>query len=65
MATDMDIRQDTLMAHYMSSHVAVAYGYIFEELAALSQAPGPKVRVLAGWTPRAGLGGAARREKPG
>jgi L-fucose isomerase-like protein len=48
MATDLHIRQDTLMAHYMSNHIAVAYGDIFDEMVALSQALGFNVRVLVG-----------------
>lgn len=46
MAADMGISQETLMAHYLSNHVAVAYGDIFEEMVALSQELGFKVRVL-------------------
>ena len=46
MAADLGIRQDTLMAHYLSNHVAVAYGDIFGEMAALSQGLGFRVRVL-------------------
>src|SRR3989339_119606 len=46
MPTDMGISRDTLMAHYMSNHVAVAYGDIFQETVALSQELGFKVRVL-------------------
>ena len=34
------------MAHYLSNHVAVAYGDIFQEMAALSQALGFQVRIL-------------------
>ncbi len=48
MATDLGIGRDTLMAHYMSNHVAVCYGDIFNELVALSQALGFKVRILSG-----------------
>lgn len=48
MAADLGVRQDTIMAHYLSNHVAVAYGDVFEEMAALSQALGFRVRVLAG-----------------
>ena len=33
------------MAHYMSNHVAVCYGDIFDEMIALSQALGFKIRV--------------------
>ena len=32
MAADMGISESTLMAHYLSNHVAVAYGDIFEEM---------------------------------
>ncbi|MGD2154191.1 MAG: hypothetical protein PVG79_13050 [Gemmatimonadales bacterium] len=46
MAADLGIDRDTLMAHYMSNHVAVAYGDIFEEMVALSQKLGFKVRIL-------------------
>ena len=34
------------MAHYLSNHVAVAYGNVFEEMVALSQELGFNVRVL-------------------
>jgi L-fucose isomerase-like protein len=47
MAADLGITRDTLMAHYMSNHIAVAYGDIFHELVALSRSLGFKVRVLA------------------
>jgi hypothetical protein len=46
MAADMGIGQTTLMAHYLSNHVAVAYGDIFEEMVALSQELGFRVRIL-------------------
>ncbi len=46
MAADLGVTQQTLMAHYLSNHVAVAYGDIFEEMVALSQELGFKVRVL-------------------
>ncbi|MBZ0118575.1 MAG: hypothetical protein K8H88_16345 [Sandaracinaceae bacterium] len=46
MAADMGIGRDTLMAHYLSNHVAVAYGDIFEEMGALSSELGFAVRVL-------------------
>lgn len=46
MAADLGMSRDTLMAHYLSNHVAVAYGDVFEEMAALSQMLGFKVRVL-------------------
>ncbi|MFC1661356.1 fucose isomerase, partial [Gemmatimonadota bacterium] len=47
MAADLGIGRDTLMAHYLSNHIAVAYGDIFQEMVALSQAMGFKVRILA------------------
>jgi len=46
MAADLGMSRDTLMAHYMSNHIAVSYGDIFEELVALSQELGFKVRVF-------------------
>jgi L-fucose isomerase-like protein len=60
MAADLGISRDTLMAHYLSNHVAVSYGDIFSEMVALSQALGFRVRVLsdgtnAGW--RSTVGG--------
>jgi L-fucose isomerase-like protein len=47
MSADLGITRDTLMAHYLSNHVAVAYGDIFDEMVALSQALGFKVRILS------------------
>lgn len=47
MAADMGIRRDTLMAHYLSNHVAVAYGDIFGEMVTLSQELGFRVRVMS------------------
>ncbi len=46
MAADLGVSRDTLMAHYMSNHVAVAYGDVFHEMIALSQELGFRVRVL-------------------
>lgn len=46
MAADMGIGRDTLMAHYLSNHVAVAYGDIFDEMVALSLELGFRVRIL-------------------
>ena len=43
----MGIRRDTLMAHYLSNHVAVAYGDIFGEMVTLSQELGFRVRVMS------------------
>lgn len=47
MIADLGIGRDTLMAHYMSNHIAVAYGDILEEMAALSKLCGYRVRYLA------------------
>ena len=47
MAADLGCSKDTIMAHYMSNHIAVAYGDIFGEMLALSQALDFKVRILA------------------
>ena len=46
-AADLSCSMETIMAHYMSNHIAVAYGDIFEELVALGQLLGIKVRVLS------------------
>jgi L-fucose isomerase-like protein len=46
MAADLNCSAETLMAHYMSNHIAVAYGDIFGEMVALSQALGFKVRIM-------------------
>ncbi len=46
MAADLGCSRDTIMAHYMSNHVAVAYGDIYDEIAELSYALGFKVRVI-------------------
>jgi L-fucose isomerase-like protein len=46
MAADLSIGRDTLMAHYLSNHVAVAYGDIYEEMASLCLELGLKVRVM-------------------
>jgi hypothetical protein len=47
MAADLSISQETLMAHYLSNHVAVACGDIFAERVALSPELGFRVRVLS------------------
>jgi L-fucose isomerase-like protein len=47
MAADLGCTPETVMAHYMSNHIAVAYGDIFGEMVTLSQALGFRVRVLA------------------
>jgi hypothetical protein len=48
MAADMGIGRDTLMAHYQSNHVAVAYGDVLGEMVAVSRDLGFRVRVLGG-----------------
>ena len=48
MAADLGVSRDTLMAHYLSNHVAVAYGDVFEEMLALSLELGFRVRILNG-----------------
>jgi L-fucose isomerase-like protein len=45
MVADMGVSRDDLMAHYLSNHVAVAYGDVFEEMVALSQELGFDIRV--------------------
>ena len=35
------------MAHYMSNHVAVAYGDVFGEMVSLSRRMGFRVRIMA------------------
>ena len=46
MAADLGISRDTLMAHYLSNHIAVAYGDVFEEMVALSREMGFRVRIV-------------------
>lgn len=46
MAADLHCSMETVMAHYMSNHIAVVYGDIFGELVAASQALGFRVRVM-------------------
>ena len=46
MAADLGVSRDQLMAHYLSNHVAVAYGDVFGEMAALSLELGFKLRVF-------------------
>ncbi len=48
MAADLGCSMPTVMAHYMSNHVAVAYGDIFGEMLALSRMLGFRVRVMSG-----------------
>ncbi len=45
MAADLGVGRDDVMAHYMSNHIAVAYGDIRDDLIALSGKLGMKVRV--------------------
>ena len=47
MAADLGCSKETLMAHYMSNHIAVAYGDILGELVALGRSLGFKLRVLS------------------
>jgi L-fucose isomerase-like protein len=47
MVADLGASREELMAHYRSNHIAVAYGNIFEEMVALCQMLGLKVRVWA------------------
>ncbi len=42
----LGIGRDTFRAHYLSRHIPGAYGDIFGEMVALSQAPGFEVRLL-------------------
>jgi len=48
MAADLGCPMEAIMAHYMSNHIAVAYGDIFGELVALSRSLGIRARVFAG-----------------
>jgi len=46
MIADLHCGQEALMAHYMSNHIAVAYGDIFDEMVALCQELGFSVRIF-------------------
>ena len=48
MAADLGCSMETIMAHYMSNHIAVAYGDIFEEMIALSRHLGFRIRIFGG-----------------
>ena len=48
MAADLFCSRETVMAHYMSNHIAVAYGDVFEEMLALCPLLGMRVRVFSG-----------------
>ncbi len=52
MAADLGCSMESIMAHYMSNHIAVAYGDIFGEVVALSQALGFKIRVFTSGSPK-------------
>ncbi|MBX7166627.1 MAG: hypothetical protein K1X74_09800 [Pirellulales bacterium] len=47
MAADLGCSMETVMAHYQSNHIAVAYGDIFGEMVALAQTLGIQVRVMS------------------
>jgi L-fucose isomerase-like protein len=47
MAADLGCSMETIMAHYMSNHIAVAYGDIFGEMIALAQSLGFRIRILS------------------
>ncbi len=47
MAADLGCSMETIMAHYMSNHIAVAYGDIFGEMLALSRSLGFQIRILS------------------
>jgi L-fucose isomerase-like protein len=47
MAADLGCSMETIMAHYMSNHIAVVYGDIFDEMVSLSQRLGFRIRILA------------------
>jgi len=47
MAADLGCSMETVMAHYMSNHIAVAYGDIFGEMVAACQSLGIPVRVTS------------------
>lgn len=44
MTADLELSRNDLVAHYISNHIAVAYGDIFEEMIALSVAMGYRAR---------------------
>ena len=46
MAADLGCSMGTIMAHYMSNHIAVAYGDIFDEMVQVSRALGMKIRIF-------------------
>jgi len=42
------VSQETIMAHYMSNHIAIAFGDIFEEMVSLCQSLGFRIRIMSG-----------------
>jgi len=46
MMATLNCSQETIMAHYLSNHIAVVYGDIFGEMVGVSQMLGFKVRVV-------------------
>jgi L-fucose isomerase-like protein len=46
MAADLGVGRDTIMAHYLSNHIAVAYGDVFQEMIALCRELTMKVRIF-------------------
>jgi len=53
------------MAHYMSNHIAVAYGDIFGEMVALSQELGFRVRIISQSNESGSRSLSGRRNLPG
>jgi L-fucose isomerase-like protein len=53
MAADLGCSMETVMAHYLSNHIAVAYGDIFGEMVAASRMLGFNVRVMSAGPPAA------------
>jgi L-fucose isomerase-like protein len=47
MAADLGVGRDGIMAHYLSNHIAVAYGDIFDEMVSLCQELKIKIRIFA------------------
>jgi hypothetical protein len=46
MAADLGCSSETIMAHYMSNHIAVVYGDVLEEMIAVSRGLGMKLRLF-------------------
>jgi L-fucose isomerase-like protein len=47
MAAELGCSMETIMAHYMSNHIAVAYGDIFDEMVSLSRNLGFTTRIFS------------------